>query len=96
MLGRLRYYDEQGRWKIFFFFYSTKFDKIWQRKVVKYNHPKGELEMRLTDKQLKRFTEVFEIKAKSIIMIAKGRKATIIINSVRIFDVKRELVHKFL
>ena len=36
--------------------------------------------MRLTDKQLKRFTAVFEIKAKSIIMIDKGRKVTIIIN----------------
>ena len=79
-----------------FSFNSTKFDKIWQRKVVKYNHPKGELEMRLTDKQLKRFTEVFEIKAKSIIMIDKGRKVTIIINGVRIFDVKRELVQEFL
>ena len=52
--------------------------------------------MRLTDTQLKRFTEVFEIKAKSIIMIDKGRKVTIIINSVRIFDVKRELVQEFL
>ena len=52
--------------------------------------------MRLTDKQLKRFTEKFEIKAKSIIMIDKGRKVTIIINGVRIFDVKRELVQEFL
>ena len=52
--------------------------------------------MRLTDKQLKRFTGKFEIKAKSIIMIDKGRKVTIIMNSVRIFDVKRELVKEFL
>ncbi len=52
--------------------------------------------MRLTDKQLKRFTKVFEIKAKSIIMIDKGRKVTIIINGVRIFDVKKELVKEFL
>ena len=50
--------------------------------------------MRLTDKQLKRFTEKFEINAKSIIMIDKGRKVTIIMNSVRIFDVKRELVQE--
>ena len=52
--------------------------------------------LRLTDKQLKRFTEVFEIKAKSIIMIDKGRKVTIVINGVRIFDVKKELVQEFL
>ena len=51
--------------------------------------------MRLTDKQLKRFTEVFEIKAKSIIMIDKGRKVTIIISSVRIFDVKRSSYKSF-
>ena len=51
--------------------------------------------MRLTDKQLKRFTEVFEIKAKSIIMIDKRKKVTIIINSVRIFDVNKELVKEF-
>ena len=51
--------------------------------------------MKLTDNQLKRFTEKFEIKAKSIIMIDKGRKITIIINGVRIFDVNRELVKEF-
>ena len=56
----------------------------------------GELEMRLTDKQLKRFTEKFEIKAESIIMIDKGKKVTIIINGVRIFDVTKELVQEFL
>ncbi len=50
--------------------------------------------MKLTDNQLKRFTEKFEIKAKSIIMIDKGRQVTIIINGVRIFDVKRELVQE--
>ncbi len=52
--------------------------------------------MKLTYKQLRRFTEVFEIKAKSIIMIDKGKKVTIIINGVRIFYVKRELVQEFL
>ncbi len=52
--------------------------------------------MKLTDKQLKKFTEKFEIKAKSIIMVDKGRKVTIIINTVRIFDVNRELVKEFL
>ena len=52
--------------------------------------------MKLTDKQLKRFTEIFGIKAKSIIMIDKGNVITIVINGVRIFDVKRELVKEFL
>ena len=51
--------------------------------------------MRLTDEQLKKFTEIFEIKAKSIIMIDKGIKVTIIINGVRIFDVNRELTKEF-
>ena len=57
---------------------------------------KGGIGMKLTDKQLKRFAEVFEIKAKSIIMIDKGNVITIVINGVRIFDVKRELVKEFL
>ena len=57
---------------------------------------KGGIGMKLTEKQLKRFTEVFEIKARSIIMIDKGNVITIIINGVRIFDVKRELVKEFL
>ena len=52
--------------------------------------------MRLTEEQLKRFTEIFEIKAKSIIMIDKGNVITIVINGVKIFDVKRELVKEFL
>ena len=57
---------------------------------------KGGIGMKLTEKQLKRFTEIFEIKAKSIIMIDKGNVITIVINGVRIFDVKRELVKEFL
>ena len=48
--------------------------------------------MRLTDKQLEIFTEIFQIKVKSIIMINKGKKVTIIINSVRIFDVKNRVI----
>ena len=52
--------------------------------------------MRLTHKQLNKFTGIFEIKAKSIIMIDKGEKATIIINGVRIFDVNRELVKEYI
>ena len=67
---------------------TRKYSKIWLSK--------GGIGMRLTDKQLKRFTEVFEIKAKSIIMIDNGKKVTVIINGVRIFDVKKELVNEFL
>lgn len=52
--------------------------------------------MKLTEKKLKRFTEIFEIKVKSIIMIDKGNVITIVINGVRIFDVKKELVKEFL
>lgn len=52
--------------------------------------------MKLNKKQIKRFTEFFEIKAKSIILIEKGEKVTIVINSVIIFDVSKELVKKFL
>lgn len=52
--------------------------------------------MKLTEKQMKRFTEKFEIKAKSIILIDKGKVITIVINSVIIFNVKRELVEEFL
>ena len=51
--------------------------------------------MKLNEKQLKQFAETFEIKAKSIIMINKGKKVTLIINSVIIFDVKKELAKEF-
>lgn len=52
--------------------------------------------MKLNEQQLKRFTEKFEIKAKSIILIEKKNKVTIVMNTVRIFDVKKELVKEFL
>lgn len=51
--------------------------------------------MKLNKKQIKRFTEVFEIKAKSIILIEKENIVTIVINSVIIFDVSKELVKEF-
>ncbi len=51
--------------------------------------------MKLNEEQLKRFTETFEIKAKSVILIEKENVATVIINSVIIFDVKKELVKEF-
>ena len=52
--------------------------------------------MKLNETQLKRFVEIFEIKANSIILIDKGKVITMIINSTIIFDVKRELVKEFL
>lgn len=75
------------------------FDKFRQKSTNKCCNiviTKGGIGMKLTEKQLKRFTEIFEIKAKSIIMIDKGNVITIVINGVRIFDVKRELVKEFL
>lgn len=51
--------------------------------------------MKLNKKQIKRFTEVFEIKVKSIILIEKENIVTIVINSVIIFDVSKELVKEF-
>ena len=52
--------------------------------------------MKLNEKQIKRFTEIFEIKAKSIILIEKEDIVTIVINSVIIFDVSKELVKEFI
>ena len=52
--------------------------------------------MKLSSKQLRRFTEVFEIKAKSVILIEKKNVITIVINSVIIFDAKKELSYEFL
>ena len=51
--------------------------------------------MKLNEKQIKRFTEIFEIKVKSIILIEKEDVVTIVINSVIIFDESKELVKKF-
>ena len=52
--------------------------------------------MKLNEVQLKRFTEIFEIKAKSVILIEKKNKITVVINSVIIFDVKKEILKEFL
>ena len=51
--------------------------------------------MKLNKKQMKRFTEIFEIKANSIILINKQNIVTIIMNSIIIFDVNKELVNEF-
>ena len=52
--------------------------------------------MKLNEVQLKRFTEIFEIKAKSVILIEKKNKITVVVNSVIIFDVKKEILKEFL
>ena len=52
--------------------------------------------MKLNEAQLERFTEMFEIKVKSVILIEKKNVITVVINSVIIFDVKKELVSDFL
>ena len=51
--------------------------------------------MRLNQEQLDKFTEIFEIKAKSVILVKKNKKVTVIINSVIIFDVDENLVKNF-
>ena len=51
--------------------------------------------MKLDSKQLTNFINIFEIKADSIILVDKGDIVTIIINSVIIFDVSKELVSEF-
>jgi len=52
--------------------------------------------LKLSNEQLERFTEIFEIKVKSVILIEKKNVITVVINSVIIFDVKKELVKEFL
>ena len=51
--------------------------------------------MRLNHKQMRQFVKKFEIKAKSIIMIDKGNRVTIIMNVTKIFDVDKNLVKEF-
>ena len=51
--------------------------------------------MKLNNVQLARFIETFEINARSVILVDKGNVITIIINSVIIFNVKKELVKEF-
>lgn len=51
--------------------------------------------MKLDAKQLAKFIKTFEINARSVIMIDKGNVITIVINSVIIFNVKKELVKEF-
>ena len=51
--------------------------------------------MKLNNEQLAKFIDAFEINTRSVILVDKGSVITIIINSVIIFNVKRELVEKF-
>lgn len=60
------------------------------------SNKKGEKSiMRLNHKQMRQFVKKFEIKAKSIIMIDKGNRVTIIMNVTKIFDVDKNLVKEF-
>ena len=52
--------------------------------------------MKLNQEQLDRFIEMFQIKAKSVVLIKKKEKVTVVINSVIIFDVNKELVKDFI
>ena len=51
--------------------------------------------MKLDANQLARFITTYEINASSVILVDKGDIVTVIINSVIIFDVKKELVKEF-
>ena len=51
--------------------------------------------MKLDANQLARFITTYEINARSVILVDKGDIVTVIINSVIIFDVKKELVKEF-
>lgn len=51
--------------------------------------------MKLDADQLKHFIATYEINARSVILVDKGNVITIIINSVIIFNVKKELIEEF-
>ena len=51
--------------------------------------------MKLDANQLARFIATYEINARSVILVDKGDIVTIIINSVIIFNVSKELVSEF-
>ena len=52
--------------------------------------------MKLNQEQLDKFIETFQIKAKSVVLIKKKEKVTVVINSVIVFDVNKELVKDFI
>ena len=52
--------------------------------------------MKLSQEQLDKFIETFQIKAKSVVLIKKKEKVTVVINSVIVFDVNKELVKDFI
>ena len=51
--------------------------------------------MKLDANQLARFIATYEINARSVILVDKGNIVTVIINSVIIFNVSKELVKEF-
>lgn len=51
--------------------------------------------MKLDANQLARFIATYEINARSVILVEKENVVTVIINSVIIFNVSKELVKEF-
>ncbi len=51
--------------------------------------------MKLNEEGLRKFTEIFEIKANSVILIEKKRNMTVIINGVIILNLRKELFKEF-
>ena len=51
--------------------------------------------MKLNEEGLRKFIEIFEIKANSVILIEKKECMTVIINSVIILNLRKELFQEF-
>ena len=51
--------------------------------------------MKLDANQLARFIATYEINARSVILVDKGDIVTVIINSVIIFNISKELTKEF-
>ena len=51
--------------------------------------------MKLNEEGLRKFIEIFEIKANSVILIEKKRNMTVIINGVIILNLRKELFKEF-
>ena len=51
--------------------------------------------MKLNEEGLRKFTEIFEIKANSVILIEKEECMTVIINGVIILNLRKELFKEF-
>ena len=52
--------------------------------------------IKLNDRQLVRFIDKFQIKAKTVLIKPKGNRSTIIINGVIIFDVNYDMIKEYI